>query len=104
MTLATIKKSKGYAVSCSDEEILESILELAKNESVFAEPAGSILIAGPKTLTNEGKIDKNDVVICVITGHGLKEPTAALEYCMKPPLIQPTSEDLKRIINVLARK
>jgi len=98
LTLNTIRRSNGWAVACPDKEILDAILQLAKKEAIFAEPAGAAPIAGLKMLINEGKIDKADLIVCVITGHGLKEPTAVLEYCTKPPVIRPTVEELENAL------
>ncbi|MCW4019786.1 MAG: threonine synthase [Candidatus Bathyarchaeota archaeon] len=100
-TLSTIRKSNGCAVACSDREILEAILQLARSEAIFAEPAGAAPIAGLKKLIDEGKIDRNDVVVCAITGHGLKEPDAVLERSVKPPVIRPTVKDLDAVLKRL---
>jgi len=60
------------ALKVSDSKILEAELQIAKLEGIFAEPASSATIAATKELVKNRKIDKNDTVMCLITGSGLK--------------------------------
>ena len=71
--LRIIRKSNGLAVSVSDDEIKDAQSQLAKEEGVFAEPSGAASIAGLKKLVNVGIIRHKDRVVCIITGHGLKD-------------------------------
>ncbi len=73
--LNAIRDSKGTAVAVSDVEILEAIRLLAKTEGVFAEPSAASTIAGLKKLIKLGAIDRDEEVVCVITGAGLKDPS-----------------------------
>ncbi len=67
--------SSGGAVNAvTDEQILEAYRFLARNEGVFCEPASAASVAG---LLAHGARDARRVV-CVLTGHGLKDPEAAL--------------------------
>jgi threonine synthase len=75
MALNAIKDSKGTAIAVSDVEILEAIRLLAKTEGVFAEPSAASTIAGLKKLIKLGVIDRDEEVVCVITGAGLKDPS-----------------------------
>lgn len=70
--LKAIKQSKGMAVSVSDSEIFSAEQEIAKLEGIFAEPASSATIAALRKMTNQGLIGKEDRVLCLITGSGLK--------------------------------
>ncbi len=72
LALKAIKQSDGLAVSVSDEEIFSAEREIAGCEGLFAEPASSGTIAGLKKLRSENTIDKNESVVCLITGSGLK--------------------------------
>lgn len=70
--IKTLKESGGIALTVSDPEIFAAELEIAKLEGMFAEPASSAEIAALKKLVGEGKIDKDESVVCLITGSGLK--------------------------------
>lgn len=72
LTLEAIYQSKGYGVKLQEEAILESIHSLAKEEGIFAEPAGAVGLGGVKQLVEKGVIKPADKVVVLVTGHGLK--------------------------------
>ena len=78
--LMAIKESGGLAISASDREILEAVRQLARREGVFAEPASATTIAVLQKLVHSGKIERDDSVVCVITGMGLKYPEIARTF------------------------
>jgi threonine synthase len=73
--LGAIRESKGTAETVTDPEILEAQKELATSEGIFVEPASAASIAGLKKLKANGRIDSSEIVVCVTTGHGLKDPS-----------------------------
>lgn len=74
--LEAVRGSKGTAVALSDREILEAQSLLARLSGIFAEPAGAISVAAAHRLRQQGTIAQGDLVVCNITGHGLKQPSA----------------------------
>jgi threonine synthase len=72
--LASLRESGGTAVALSDREILEAQVVLARLAGVFAEPAAATSVAAAKKLRERGVIDRDDIVVCNLTGHGLKQP------------------------------
>jgi threonine synthase len=72
--LASLRESGGTAVALSDREILEGQVVLARVAGVFAEPAAATSVAAAKKLRERGVIDRDDTVVCNLTGHGLKQP------------------------------
>jgi len=79
-----IRKSGGTAETVTDEEILAAQKLLARVEGIFVEPASASSIAGLIKLVNNGVIDKDERVVCVTTGHGLKDPDTAVKMSEKP--------------------
>jgi threonine synthase len=79
-----IHESKGTAETVTDEEILDAQKILARIEGIFVEPASASSIAGLKKLVQNGLIDKDERVVCVTTGHGLKDPDTAVKMSEKP--------------------
>jgi threonine synthase len=71
LAIKTIQESNGLALTVSDTEILNAELQIAKLEGVFAEPASSAAVAALSKLKSD-KISKDDSVVCLITGSGLK--------------------------------
>ncbi len=79
-----IKESNGTAETVTDEEILYAQLTLARIEGIFVEPASASSIAGLKKLVKNGVIKREERVVCITTGHGLKDPDTAIKQCEKP--------------------
>jgi threonine synthase len=73
--LRAIRESRGTAETVTDHQILEAQKELATLEGIFVEPAGAASIAGLKKLSEQGRVDRSETVVCVTTGHGLKDPS-----------------------------
>jgi len=79
-----IRESHGTAETVTDEEILDAQKMLARIEGIFVEPASASSIAGLKKLVKNGVIDRDERVVCIATGHGLKDPDTAIKQCEKP--------------------
>jgi threonine synthase len=69
--------SGGRIGAVSDDEILAAYRELARHEGIFCEPASAAGVAGVTKAAAAGEVDPDAVVVCVLTGHGLKDPTTA---------------------------
>ena len=74
--VAARDESGGLIEAVSDEEILEVQRLIVRLEGIFCEPASAAGVAGVRRLANEGRIGPDEVVACVLTGHGLKDPDA----------------------------
>ncbi|MBS7636498.1 threonine synthase [Candidatus Bathyarchaeota archaeon] len=100
--LGAIRDSGGTAEIVEDDEILEAQKMLAKYEGIFVEPASASSIAGLKKLVDYGLIDKNEVVVCVATGHGLKDPDAVVKSCGKPHEVDARLEAIENFLGLLS--
>lgn len=76
--VAALEESKGAIDKITDEKILEAYEMIANKEGIFAEPASCISVAGLYKAYQEGKLEKNSTVVCVLTGNGLKDPDTAV--------------------------
>jgi threonine synthase len=99
--LRAIKDSKGFAETVSDREIIEAQRLLASQEGLFVEPASAASIAGLKKLVAAGKISADEKIVCITTGHGLKDPQVIMEKYPKPIEVD---ADLKSIEKLLGLK
>ena len=97
-TVRAIRESGGYASVVTDEEILEAQRSLAKFEGIFAEPAGAAALAGLVKDIELGKIDKSADVVCVSTGHGLKDPDVAIAQSIQPKVIEASMKALEGLL------
>jgi threonine synthase len=98
--IKAIKDSGGTAETVTDEEILEGQKMLARSEGLFVEPASASSVAGLKKLFEAGKIDKDEVVVCVATGHGLKDPDIAIRISEKPFEVAAEIRALEKILGL----
>lgn len=73
---AVIAESGGSFMAVDDETLLATQLELASREGVFCEPASAAGVAGVLAQAKAGLIESGSVVVCTLTGHGLKDPDA----------------------------
>jgi threonine synthase len=97
--LMSVKDSNGLIEAVNDEEIIESQKILAKMEGLFIEPASAASIAGLKKLTESGEIDKNEKIICVATGHGLKDPNIVKNIVDRPMTSSKNLDDILQAIS-----
>jgi len=82
------EKSGGLIDMVSDEEIMGAYRKLGSEEGIFGEPASAASLAGLIKL--RGKLDLREKrVVCVITGHGLKDPQAAISLSPALPHFPP---------------
>ncbi len=85
--MAAFTASRGRVAAVSDEQILDAYRWLAASEGVFCEPASAASVAGLLAHgmpVAEGR-ESPESVVCVLTGHGLKDPDTALSKA--PPVI-----------------
>jgi threonine synthase len=78
--------SGGRITAVTDDEILAAYRALARYEGVFCEPASAASVAGVTKAAAAGEIDPGATVVCVLTGHGLKDPTTAERQV--PPFLE----------------
>jgi len=71
-------ESGGHIGAVTDAEILEAYKLLAAEEGVFVEPASASSVAGLLKAAADGLVVGDDVVVCTLTGHGLKDPQRAI--------------------------
>jgi len=94
-----IKKYNGEYLSVSDNEILESSVILSRNTGIFAEPAAATAFAGILSYYRESKLDKDSKNVVLLTGSGLKDLNSVQKLLNIPKAIQPTIDNLKKLIS-----
>jgi threonine synthase len=87
------KESQGQINYVTDDEILSAYRQIAAKEGIFAEPASAASIAGVMKLHREGYFKGGETVVCVLTGHGLKDPNNAIKVVNNDPLVVPDTEE-----------
>lgn len=99
--LTAIRESDGIVVNVSDQEIMDAQKLLGRTCGVFGEPAGVTGTAGVKKLCEQGVIGKNDTVVSVVTGNGLKDVANAIKACGEPISIP---NDMELLLKAFAER
>lgn len=101
-------ESSGLIHTVTDDEILEAYKLLAKEDGVFVEPASAASVAGIIKLAKDGYFKKQQnsdnnseqVTVCVLTGHGLKDPDRAIRSVEKPVVAEAKVESILKIVGM----
>ena len=95
--LPGIRETGGTAVAVSDEEITEAQRQIAA-EGVGVEPASAASVAGLKKLRESGVVDSGEDVVCLTTGHLLKDPEAAAAAGNDPESVSNSTDAVLRLL------
>jgi threonine synthase len=98
--LHAIYDTGGYSVTVTDDEIISAQQLLGRKEGVCVEPASAASIAGLKKLKAMGIVDKDEKVVCICTGNGLKDPDTIIKN--SPPPIS-CKNSVKAIEEILSK-
>ena len=96
---AAANESGGAIGAVSDKQILEAYRMLAA-EGVFCELASAASVAGLIQTHQEGKLDQVGTVVCVLTGHGLKDPDWAISGAPKPLQVPPEVDAVAKALGL----
>ena len=103
LAIAARDESAGEINAVTDEEILEAYRLLAREEGIFAEPASAACVAGLLRYSREHSAHPElaeGTVVCVITGHGLKDPETALTIETSLTEVSPQIEDVEQAMEL----
>lgn len=95
--LVAAADSGGEIRAVTDKAILEAYRILAR-EGLFSELASAASVAGLLQLSNEGKLEPGKTLVCVLTGHGLKDPTWAIAGVPKPMQVEPQMDLVAQVL------
>ncbi|OGC21977.1 threonine synthase [candidate division WOR-1 bacterium RIFOXYB2_FULL_42_35] len=94
-TAEAARDESGGSISIvTDDEIVAAYQLIAAKEGVFCEPASAASVAGLMKLAKAGKVEPGSTVVCVLTGHGLKDPDNAIKFGQKPDFIPCRAEEV----------
>jgi len=96
--LAAVKaviQSGGDAVTIPDEEMLAAIPEIASATGVFAEPAAAAPWAAVKQLARDQKVAPDELLVCVVSGSGLKDIANARSAVGEPLSVDPSIDAVR---------
>ena len=94
-----VRETDGEFITVSDDEILDAMRELARGEAVFAEPAASAAYAGLLKAVRAQQVDREETIVVLITGNGLKDVKSAMKAAGEATVIEPTLDAVKEKIS-----
>jgi threonine synthase len=96
--VAARDESGGTIEAVSDDDIMAAHRRLAREEGLLVEPASAAAVALLIERATAGQVGSAGPVVCVLTGHGLKDPQALTRGSRVPRPIEPTLKALRRVI------
>jgi threonine synthase len=93
-------ESHGLIDAVTDEQILQAYRLLATTEGVFVEPASAASIAGLLMTCADGRLPADSLVVCTVTGHGLKDPDTALSWMTEPTVLPVAAEAVANALDL----
>ena len=106
--VAARDESGGLIETVTDDEIVEAYKLLAAVEGLFVEPASAASVAGVSKLVRQGYFQreaeagmpKDASVVCILTGHGLKDPDRAIASAQEPAVVEPQTEKVLELLGL----
>jgi threonine synthase len=96
--VAARDESGGLIDMVTDDEILSAYRMIASTEGIFCEPASAASVAGVIKSAKKNIFKKGDVVVCTLTGHGLKDPDTAIRVSPETHIIPPKMDEVLAVI------
>jgi threonine synthase len=98
--LEAIRSSGGSCAAVTDDEVIDGIGLLARTEGIFAETAGGVTIATLAKLAASGVVRRDECVVALVTGHGLKTVEALSGTALPTATIAPTLDAFDAVVSL----
>lgn len=98
--LTAVSESFGAIDMVTDEEILQAYKMVAAEEGVFCEPASAASVAGVMKMSRARGLKEGEVVVCTLTGHGLKDADTAISVSRQPQTVKASRDEVARLLKV----
>jgi threonine synthase len=99
LAVQAAQESQGVIQAVTDTEILGAQKMLAQKEGIFVEPASAASVAGILKYSQTHRFSPNENVVCILTGHGLKDPDIAVQESPEPQMVP---ADFKAVSEIIA--
>lgn len=93
-------ESEGVIDKVTDREILAAYRMIASLEGVFCEPASAAGVAGVKKYSQKGYFQAGDLIVCTLTGHGLKDPETAFDVSPTWKVVSPKLAEVRKALKL----
>jgi len=96
-----LEESQGHVAAVTDQEILQAYGILSRQEGIFCEPASAASVAGLLKMAEAGQLPAGTKVVCVLTGHGLKDPDRAIAWHTQGQKMTALEPELSVLLDVM---
>lgn len=96
--LRLMYECNGMGIAVADEEVFSAQKQLMGREGIYCEPAGATAFAGWRRAVSMGVIDDSETSVCLVTGHGFKDPYSITQLANQNPTLDVAPGDLARVI------
>jgi threonine synthase len=98
MARRALIESRGTSVTVTDDEIRSAQALVARTTGIFAEPAAATAVAGLIRARNNGWLEGRELVVALLTGHGLKDVDFALKGASVPEPVAPRLDEVRKFL------
>jgi threonine synthase len=98
LALAELRRWGGMGFAVTDEEVWAAQRMLMEQEGIYAEPAGAAALAGMLQAIEKGRIAASEASVCLVTGHGFKDPDAAAVAAAYHPAVSIEASRLRETL------
>lgn len=92
--LGLLRQCNGIGIAVRDDDVFSAQRELMTQEGIFSEPAGATAFAGWKHAAMQGLIAEGETSVCLVTGHGFKDPASVDRIACAYPSISVAQQQL----------
>jgi threonine synthase len=96
--LGDLREHGGLGFAVSDEEVWEAQRLMLEQEGIYCEPAGATALAGFRRAARRGVIKPGETVVCLVTGHGFKDPESIEQAAARFPSPEVGAGDLEKLL------
>lgn len=97
LALRLLRESHGVAFGVEDDEVFDAHQTMLSREGIYCEPAGAAALAGLRRAVAQGLVHREQTVVCIVSGHGFKDPESVRRAVADDASLVIESPDLKRI-------
>jgi threonine synthase len=96
LALRELRRSGGTGIAITDEEVFVAQRMMLREEGIWAEPAGAAALAGCMRALRDGHVERGQTAVCLVTGHGFKDPDSLGEAARENPASVIARTDIDR--------
>lgn len=102
LALELLRRRGGFGIAVEDDEVYDAQQLALSKEGIYCEPAGATGLAGLRKALNQNLVGRNDSVVCLITGHGFKDPGSIQRAAAKHAPVLVGADELRHRISEIA--